>query len=335
MEVEIADRIQTALLARRERIKEWQEEQRQSEGDGAGFADGLPALGEIDHALERIEDGTLGMCTVCHERVDDSRLELDFTASVCLEHYSDDQRRLLERDLELAAQVQQYLFPVGAPPMRSTRIAAHAQPAHIVSGDYFDYFRFRENMQGVAIADVMGKGLAASLLMANLQASLRILGPEHDRLDALALRLNGLFQHNLRLIRFISLVLLAVDEEAGVLEYVNAGHNAPLLFDAASSDISRLPPSGPALGIMPDPAFATRRVDFRPGDVAVLFTDGVVEARDAGGQQFGETGVADYLARHHEESADAIALGLRNAVASFADGRLEDDRSLLVLKRGA
>jgi sigma-B regulation protein RsbU (phosphoserine phosphatase) len=129
-------------------------------------------------------------------------------------------------------------------------------------------------------------------------------------------------------------VLLAVDEEDGALEYVNAGHNAPLLFDAATSEIRRLPPSGPALGIMPDPSFTTRRVDFRRGDVVVLFTDGVVEARDAVGQQFGEAGVADYLAQHHDETADAIALGLRNAVARYSDGRVEDDRSLLVIKRG-
>jgi sigma-B regulation protein RsbU (phosphoserine phosphatase) len=217
--------------------------------------------------------------------------------------------------------------------MRSTQIAAHAQPAQIVSGDYYDYFSFRETVQGVAIADVMGKGLAASLLMANLQASLRILGPEHHRLDDLARRLNGLFEHNLRLIRFISLVLLAVDEEAGALEYVNAGHNAPLLFDAARSEITRLAPTGPALGIMSEPPFTTSRLDFRPGDVAVLFTDGIVEARSEAGEQFGEPRLASYLARHHHESAGSIAAGLRNAVTRFAGDRLHDDRSLVVIKR--
>jgi sigma-B regulation protein RsbU (phosphoserine phosphatase) len=330
MEVEVAHRLQQALVARRERLLEWQADHTHHAG-----GDALPALRDVDHALEAIDEGTFGVCTVCHEMVDEKRLELDFTACVCLEHYSDADRRLLERDLEMAAQVQQHLFPVGAPRMRSTQIAAYAQPAHIVSGDYYDYFSFRENMQGVAMADVMGKGLAASLLMANLQASLRILGPEHDGLDTLAARLNGLFQHNLRLIRFISLVLVAVDEEVGALEYVNAGHNAPLLFDAASSEIKRLSPTGPALGITSTPEFTPRRLDFRQGDVAVLFTDGIVEARDAAGEQFGENRVAAYLAHHHQETADAIAAGLRNAVSRFAGERLHDDRSLLVMKRGA
>jgi sigma-B regulation protein RsbU (phosphoserine phosphatase) len=335
MEVGIVDRFQSALLARRDRLISWLNEPSHAargRGDGAAYGGDVPVLHDIDVALEHIEDGTFGQCEVCGDTVDEVRLDLDFAACVCLDHYSEDDRRRLERDLELAARVQQHLFPVGAPTMRSLEVAAHARPARIVSGDYYDYFCFRDTLQGIAIADVMGKGLAASLLMANLQASLRILGPEHDTLDALATRLNGLFIHNLRLIRFISLVLVALDEESGTLQYVNAGHNPPLHWDSRAGRVRRLTPTGPALGIMQDPPFTSRTLDFAPGDMLVMYTDGLVEARSPGGEAFGNERLERYLDHHHADSAMSAAAGLRSSLEHFTGGQYIDDVSLLVVR---
>jgi sigma-B regulation protein RsbU (phosphoserine phosphatase) len=333
MEVGIVDRVQSALLARRDRLRAWLNDPRPAMGDGMRAGAELPALAEVETALGQIEDGSFGICHVCHELVSEERLELDFTACVCLEHYSEEDRRDLERDLELAARVQQHFYPVDAPTMRSVEIAGHAQPARIVSGDYFDYFRVRGGMQGLAIGDVMGKGLPASLLMANLQASLRILGPEHDALDELALRINGLFQHNLRLIRFISLALVAIDEERGQLRYVNAGHNPPLLWSRSERTIRRLAPTGPAIGMMPDPPFSAVSAPFSDGDVLLLYTDGLVEARDANGEPFGDARLEAYLAHHHAEPAERLLAGLRAAVTRFAPGPQRDDMSMMVVRR--
>jgi sigma-B regulation protein RsbU (phosphoserine phosphatase) len=262
------------------------------------------------------------------------RLALDFTTSVCLDHYTADQRRALEDDLELAARVQQQLFPCCVPALPGVQVAAHAHPARILSGDYYDFFFLGEQVQGMVIADVMGKGVAAAMLMASLQASLRILGPEAAALDALAARLNALFRDTVKLIRFITLCLVALDAETGVLRYVNAGHNPPLLWDAARRTVRWLKPTGPALGLLPSPTYRTEAVQLHPGDVVVLYTDGLVEARDAAGEGFGEERLADYVRRHTDAPADRLLAGLRQAAARFAGGHLHDDVALLVVTKG-
>ncbi|MDX1531488.1 MAG: PP2C family protein-serine/threonine phosphatase, partial [Rhodothermales bacterium] len=322
METRMLDRFKDALTAHRARLAGWL----RSEAEGApvgcaatGHASGgaLPVLAEIDRALGRIADRTFGRCTQCSGEVEPERLSLDFTTCVCLDHYSASEVRALERDLELAARVQRHLFPCCVPALPQVQIAAHAQPASILSGDYYDFFSAPDGAQGIALADVMGKGLPASMLMANLQASLRILGPEHDDLDALAARLNGLFRYNLKLIRFISLFLLTVDAEAGLLRYCNAGHHPPLLWDGATGAVTRLDPTGPALGIVPAPTFSARTLPFNPGDTLVLYTDGLVEARDPEGEEFGEARLSRYLERHHAAPAEVLLAGLREVVTGF------------------
>lgn len=285
----------------------------------------------LDQALCRIDDATFGQCRLCEGEVEPERLALDFTADVCLDHYSDGQIRALERDLELAAQVQRHLFPGCVPALPGLAVAAHAQPARIVSGDYYDFFCSRDGAQGIAIADVMGKGLAASMLMSNLQASLRILGSEYDALPVLAARLNELFRYNLKLIRFISLFLMAVDVEAGTLRYCNAGHNPPLWWNARAGKAQWLRPTGPALGILPVPAYHEETISFAPGDMFVLYTDGLVETVNAAGEDFGEERLRRFVERHHAERAEAVLAGLRRAVLDFCGGRPHDDVTLLVL----
>lgn len=338
LDAPVLDRFRRALTAHRDNVVAWLRDGSRADallGNSNGDAVEAvhPILEEIDDALDRIERGTFGRCEVCSANVEVNRLELDFTTRVCLDHYSEEEVRALERDLELAAQVQQHLLPDGVPTLPGVEVAAFARPAGIVSGDYYDFFRFRGTQQGVALADVMGKGLAASMLMANLQASLRILGPEHAALDALAGRLNALFRFNLRLIRFISLFLLAIDEAASRLEYCNAGHHPPLLWEAARGAVHRLVPTGPALGLVPEPAFACRTHPFAAGDVLVLYTDGLVEARNANGEEFGEARLAHYLGHQHEQSPGTFIDGLRRMLDRFTGGRLHDDLSLLVIRR--
>lgn len=149
---------------------------------------------KIDEALHKIDDGEFGKCTMCEGEIEEERLALDFTTCVCLDHYSESQIRDLEKDLELAAKVQKQLLPQQIPTIPGIQLAVRSEPSKVVGGDYFDFFPFRENMQAFAIADVMGKGLPASMLMSNLQASLRILGPDNRELDKTVSRLNELFR---------------------------------------------------------------------------------------------------------------------------------------------
>lgn len=294
--------------------------------------DVLPA---VDTALARIDDGTFGKCMLCPGDVEPERLTLDFTTRVCLDHFSPTQRRALEDDLQMAARVQQHLFPACLPALPGFDLAAHAHPAHIVGGDYYDFFFAGDRAQGMAIADVMGKGVPAAMLMANLQASLRILGPEYDDLAALATRLNTLFRYNLKLIRFLSICLLTVDVETGRLRYSNAGHNPPLVRQAATGTNCWLKPTGPAIGLMAEPTYTAAEIRLAPGDVVVLYTDGLVEARAPGAAPFGEDLLARYVADHAADPADALLSGLWQAAARHAGGTLQDDTALLVLKRTA
>ncbi len=336
METDVLNRFRRALTRRRDNLLAWfggggDRSEAPPDGLEAGGGDGQ-VLAQIDHALACIDGDAFGHCTLCAGHVEPERLALDFTTSVCLDHYSEAQLRDLERDLELAAQVQRHLFPYYVPALQGIQIAAHARPARIVGGDYYDFFCHRDGAQGIALADVMGKGLPASMLMANLQASLRILGPEYGALDALAVRLNELFRYNLKLIRFISLFLLTIDVEAGTMLYCNAGHNPPLWWQAATRSVHRLRPTGPAIGLMHNPAFTSETLRFGAGDLVVLYTDGLVEARNAAGDFFGEERLARYLRHHHQEAAEGFLAGLLKAAARFAGGDIQDDVALMVVK---
>lgn len=328
------ERFRHALTKHRDTLLEWistDSHHKYVHLGGANSKDVFQVISELKDALERIDSGEFGQCKECNGEVAPERLELDFTTCVCLDHYSEDQIHALENDLELAAKVQRQLLPGYIPSLPGIQIAVHAEPARIVGGDYYDFFQYNSgSAQCIALADVMGKGLPASILMSNLQASLRILGPEHDELHALAARLNELFRYNLTLIRFISIFLAKIDVESGTLSYCNAGHNPPLWWQAASRSIKWLKPTGPAIGLTHDPEYTSKTLRLGSGDLILLYTDGLIEARNPNGEEFGEHRLASYIEVHINESAEDLLAGLRKAAASFAGG-FQDDVTMLVL----
>lgn len=334
MEKTLLVRFRDAIRAHRDRLIDWMS--KSTMPDTFRLADAAPQevtalISEHERALQCIENGDFGKCRLCEGEVEIERLELDFTTEVCLSHYSETQLRQLERDLELAAKVQQQLLPQRLPALPGVQIAVHSEAANIVSGDYFDFFAFSSTCQGIALADVMGKGLPASMLMANLQASLRILGPEQSDLSALARRLNELFRFNLKLIHFISLFLLKVDLRRQRLHYCNAGHHPAPLWQAGSGTIRWLAPTGPAIGLTPEPAYGSQAHGYSPGDLLLLYTDGLVEAHNGEFEEFGEERLAAFITTRHHLSAEAFLGELRQAVRDFA-GKLSDDLTIIVLK---
>jgi len=287
----------------------------------------------IDTALAKAENLTLGLCEVCHDYVETDRLEMDFTACVCIDHYSAEQKRRLETELELSHKLQKALLPQLMPEISGLQVAAFSQPAEIVGGDYFDFFRFRDDSHGFAIADVMGKGLPASMLMASLQASLRILGPENDSPAAVAQRLNALFCHNIHLIKFITLFLGSYDPATRALKYCNAGHNPPLLFRREKQTAQWLQPTGAAIGLAENFTFGVETVALSPGDVLVLYTDGVTEAMNAAREEFGENRLAELMRRKANLPAKDLLKELRLALREFTgEQSFKDDLTLVVGK---
>ncbi len=288
-------------------------------------------VSQHEEALNRMDCDEFGKCKECGEEVEPERLELDFTTCVCLDHYSEDQLRVLERDLELAAKVQRQLLPYQIPTLPGVQIAAHTEPAQVVGGDYFDFFPYPDGAQGAVIADVMGKGLSASMLMSNLQASLRILGPEYTNLDALAGRLNQLFRNNLKLISFISVFLLRIDVEAGMVQYCNAGHNPAIWYEASSGTIHLLKPTGPAIGLTRSAQYKSKELRYGSGDLLLLYTDGLVEARNPGDEEFGKERVTAYVKEHLHQPVNLFLTKLRETAKEFA-GKFDDDVTLMVIK---
>ncbi|MBI5471200.1 MAG: SpoIIE family protein phosphatase [Ignavibacteriae bacterium] len=299
-------------------------------------SDLLARLQKLDDTIHQTTHDTFGKCDVCHEDVGADTLEMDFTSCVCIDHFSAEQKRQLEQDLELSHKVQKALLPKDPPSIPGMRIAALIQPAEIVGGDYFDFFRFKDGSYGIAIADVMGKGLPASMLVASLQASLRILVPEYDSPVDVVRRINHLFCHNIHLIKFISFFLARYNPETGILEYCNAGHNPPLHVHSAAGapTVSRLRPTGPAIGLTESSLFEAARIDMQRGDSLLLYTDGVTEARDANAVEFGENRLADFVAERNQFDPRSLIDDLRIALREFSGGTgPQDDVTMLAAKR--
>jgi sigma-B regulation protein RsbU (phosphoserine phosphatase) len=336
MNEESLKQFRESLTQHREALREWyysDSRDKKIHLGGRALHEVLQVLSNLDDALKRIDESDFGKCKQCSDNgeVEIERLEMDYTTCVCIDHYSEGQIRALERDLELAARVQKQLLPRYVPALPGIEIAAHTEPAHIVSGDYYDFFLCQDGLQGVVVADVMGKGLAASMLMSNLQASLRILGPEYEQPHQLLSRLNELFRYNLKLIRFISIFLVRIDVENSTFQYCNGGHHPPLQWEASSKSIHWLHPTGPAIGLLDQPDFRSETRQFNPGDLFLLYTDGLVEARNADGEEFGEQRLAEFVQDNHQEQANDFLLKFRDILKRFS-GKLQDDMTIMVMK---
>jgi sigma-B regulation protein RsbU (phosphoserine phosphatase) len=336
MDTKILQRFRENLQQQRQNLVDWLRrtpaEKKQIRLGPASEQEVSAHLQVLDTALAKADNQTLGLCEVCHDYIETDRLEMDFTACVCIDHYSAEQKRRLESELELSHKLQKALLPQQLPEVPRLQIAAFSQPAEIVGGDYFDFFRFQDQAYGLAIADVMGKGLPASMLMASLQASLRILGPENHSPAEMAQRLNGLFCHNIHLIKFITLFLGSFDPATRVLKYCNAGHNPPLLV-RSNGAIHWLQPTGAAIGLAESFSFKVETVALSLGDVLVLYTDGVTEAMTAAREEFGENRLAELVRQKADLNSKDLLKELRLTLHEFTGGQgFNDDVTMVVGK---
>src|SRR5262245_17667835 len=290
----------------------------------------------LEEALEKTVDQTLGICEVCHDYVEPRRLEMDYTACVCLDHFSGEEKRMLEFELELSQKVQQALLPQAVPDIPGLDVAAFSQPAQIVGGDYFDFCRFRDEAHGLLIADVMGKGMSASMLMASLQSSLRILVPDSRSPAEVLRRINHLFCHNIHLTKFVTLFLAHFDPETFTLTYASAGHNPPLLLRQGTNGrepLSWLMPTGPAIGLVEEFQIQEETITLLPGDILLLYTDGVTEAMNLREEEFGTERLATFIQHEAHLPAKEMIRSLRAWLRDFTQEQpLADDTTIVVFK---
>jgi phosphoserine phosphatase RsbU/P len=198
----------------------------------------------------------------------------------------------MKRDLEIAREIQTWLVPSLAPEIPGADVAFASRPQNSVAGDYYDaFYPINRGAEGgklmLVIADVAGKSIPAALLMATLQASLRTIAGEGGSLADLIVRLNRYAcAHSLEGRRFTTIVVAEYDPSSQRLAYVNAGHNAPILR-CSNGTIEKLEIGGVPLGIEVPAMYQTSAVQLAPGDLLIFFTDGVIEAFDENGQEFG------------------------------------------------
>ena len=340
MDVEVLERIRLSLLEQRQNLADWltttpiwKKQVRLGPADERAVQAHVRVL---DTAIERTENQTLGLCEVCHDYVEPGRLEMDYTCCVCLDHLSAAAKSRLESELELATKVQQALLPQQLPDIPGLELAAFSRPADIVGGDYFDFFRFRDGAYGLVIGDVAGHGMSASLLMASLQAALRTLVSDYEAPADVVQRLNLLFCHNIQLTKFVTLFLARFESQTHSLTYCNAGHNPPLLYRAQSNGqepLSYLRPTGAAIGLVEEFPFGTETVTLTPGDMLLLYTDGVTEAINPHEEEFGQERLVELVRDGSHWSAHELARELRHRLREFTHGQPPaDDITIVVCK---
>jgi len=240
----------------------------------------------------------------------------------------------LRREIEMAADVQRKLLPGEAPNFEHLEIATFFQPAHDVAGDYFDFFRVDEHRIGICVADVAGKGIAAALLMSTVKALLRSHACGDMRgsqcTAAVIAAVNRLLCQFSEAPRYTTLFYAEFDERTRELTYVNGGHNPPYVVRAGHS--MALDVGGTVLGLFPDAIFEEDTVMMAEDDALVAYTDGVLEARNPAGLEFGEHNILSAV-RSHTRSADSMLNGALRLLRMWSDGiPFDDDATLLVAR---
>jgi len=237
--------------------------------------------------------------------------------------------RQLKLDLEEAREIQRGLMPRKMPHLNGFSLANAWQPARGVSGDYLAAFKLDDSRAALCVADVAGKGFPAALLMSNMQASLKSLSSEGMSPSELCSKLNKLMCGNTPLRKFITCFYSELDIATRKLTFTNAGHNPPMLV-RRDGECTRLEEGGRVIGAFCDSTFTEREVQLYEGDKLLLFTDGVTEARNAEGEEFGDQRLLECLRSYAGRNAAELRMLILDAVTDFCDGNFDDDATLMI-----
>ena len=288
-------------------------------------------LAEVDAALVRIDNGSYGVCEYCHDSIETDRLAQDPLVRFCLDHLNREQRRAHEQDLELATEIQSRLLPARDIAAGPWRTHYRYQPAGVVGGDYCDIVAAADaGSLFFAVGDVAGKGVAASLLMTHLSAIFRSLLSLDLPLGDLMARANRLFCESTPATHYAT---LAAGRATGTgVNLCNGGHCRPLLIRRGGAE--RVDATGLPVGLFCGGKYAVHHVELDAGDSLVLYSDGITEAQDSAGAEYGEDRLADCLRAHAAQDAAALAGAVLRDVARFrGPGPQQDDITLLIVRR--
>jgi len=288
-------------------------------------------LEEVDAALQRMDEGFYGLCEVCHEPVESDRLMANPLARFCLDHLTPTEQRALEDDLLLASTIQAGLLPKLSQKLSGWEIACHYQPAGLVSGDYCDLINNDEQALHFILGDVSGKGVAASMLMAHLQAMFRTLASIRLPLDQMLERASRVFSESTLPSQYATLACGRA-HDTGAVEIANAGHLPPLLVHEGG--VRNIAATGLPLGVFSNEKFTVNRFQMDQGDTLFLYTDGLTEAFDGSGNEYGPERLSSILSEEHLLAPEALIETCLKKVNTFREGKPQsDDLTLMAIRR--
>ena len=242
-------------------------------------------------------------------------------------------KQRIEREMALAWDVQRRLFPERAPDLAQTELFGRTLPSRTVSGDYYDFFEREDGTVDVVVADVCGKGMAASILAASVQSAFQAWAGERFTPERLAARLNDLVHRRTSPEKFITAILALYDPRTGELSFANAGHNPAILLRADGSH-ELLGAQGPPLGLFPGTTYGCEARTLAPGDLLVLYTDGVTEAANPEEEEFGLDRLVTLVREASARPVADVEAAIGEGLAAFAAGvPFHDDRTIVVLRR--
>ena len=236
---------------------------------------------------------------------------------------------LQEQELQRAEEMQRSLLPGQIPQIPGFEVAAAWLPARTVGGDYYDVLRLGGHRLGICIADVVGKGVSAALLMANVQAAVHAFASETESPAGLCAKVNRLLCENIATGKFVTFLYGVLDGDARTFQFCNAGHSYPIL--ASGTSVRTLDQGGAVLGVFPAWSYEDAMVELSPGDRLLLFTDGNTEASDADGKEFEEAGIAAFAQANNTLTARELNNRLLAQVTAFCSAQFQDDATLLVI----
>ena len=288
-------------------------------------------LREVDSALERMGKGSYGICEECHETVEASRLLADPLVRYCLGHLTEAQRQALQRDLDLASEVQRKLLPRTGLRTGGWETSYYYAPAGPVSGDYCDLIPSDGGLFFV-LGDVSGKGVAASMLMTQLHALFRSLTGMALPLAQIVRQVNRIFCESALAGQYATLVC-GQAKPSGEVEVHNAGHWPAIL--AGDGGMLRIESTGLPLGMFLEGEFCLTRLELKAGDTLFLYTDGLSEAR-SGSEEYGVDRLTRLVGRHAARPAAEVVAACVDDLRTFCSGSPHlDDLTLLAIRRSA
>ena len=286
-------------------------------------------LHEVDSALERMDEGSYGFCEECHDPIENGRLLADPLVRYCLDHLSESQRAALQRDLDLASEVQRNLLPESELRAGGYETSYHYAPLGAVSGDYCDLIPSNDQLFFV-LGDVSGKGVAASMLMAQLHALFRSLAAMSLPLGQIVTQANRVFCESALAGHYATLVC-GVAKPSGEVEIHNAGHCPAIM--AGHGGVLRIESTGLPLGMFHEVDFSATRLHLDPGDSLFLYTDGLSEAR-CQDDEYGVDRVTQLVRQQStRHPCELISACLDDLRAFVKESPAHDDLTLLAIRR--